>query len=115
MGILGSSTSSSINLFSSFDGMTSLLEVGKSLRAPGIGLSSRARAITQQFLAESRAGTNIILSAGAQQTIDGMNQQIKALQARLPADKIGSYSARYDRSGLETSASTTGGKVDTQA
>ena len=94
-------TTRSTSLLSGFDGGASLLEIGKQLSAPGIGLSSRARAITDQFLAQSKAGTNTILSAGAQNTIDGANTAIKRLQASLPASKVGTFAGRlsFDEEG----------------
>ncbi|MAI61537.1 MAG: hypothetical protein CBB87_03505 [Micavibrio sp. TMED27] len=110
--ILGQSSTS---LLSGFDGTASLLEIGKQFSAPGIGLSANARAITNQFLSQSQAGTNAILSAGAQQTIDSAQQQILAIQARLPASSIGSFAARYDNEGNASSSSSSGGNVDTSA
>lgn len=98
-------------------GPSSLLEIGKQFAAPGIGLSARARAVTQQFLAESKGGINIILSASAQSTIDGSITQIKALQSKLPASQIGSFSKNKDDNADDggLSKALKGNVVDTEA
>lgn len=105
------------SLLSGFDGTSSLLEIGKQFSAPGIGLSARARAVTSQFLAESQGGINIILSAGAQSTIDGSLTQIKALQSKLPASQIGPFSKTEDDNADDggLSQALNGGIVDTEA
>jgi len=105
-------------LLSGFDGgPSSLLEIGKQFSAPGIGLSARARAVTSQFLAESQGGINIILSAGAQATIDGTLTQIKAIQSKLPASQIGPFSKTTDDNADDGGLSTAlnGNVVDTEA
>ena len=113
----GSQLSQPASLLGGFDNNVSLLEIGKQNAVPGIGLSSRARAITSQFLSQSRNATNIILSAGAQASIDGANTQIKALQAKLPKSAIGSFSGRYNLEGkADTNEfNTLGRKVDKSA
>ena len=61
---------------------------------------SRVLSINSTLAAgKSRNATNIILSAGAQASIDGANTQIKALQAKLPKSAIGSFSGRYNLEG----------------
>lgn len=115
-GVDALTASGSSSLLSGFDSTISLLEIGKQYQADGIGLSASARSITSEFLSQSQSGINVILSSSAQNTIDGANTQIKALQARLPASSIGTFSSRYDRSGAEeTSSATTGSTVDTEA
>jgi hypothetical protein len=70
------------------------LELGKLNGAPGIGLSSRARALNASFLANTQGGINTILSAGLENAVDDARTQILALQSRLPADRVGTFSER---------------------
>ena len=85
---------SSPSLLGGFDSNISLLEIGKQFSAEGIGLSPRARAVTNKFLSKSSSGLNTILSASPSASIDGAKTQILALQAKLPASSVGTFSNR---------------------
>ena len=67
----------------------SLLEAGRGLAVSGIGLSSSARALNQQFLDRS-ADVNALFSlgAGGDATIEGAQQQILALRGRLSDSQL---------------------------
>lgn len=71
-------------------GGASLLEAGRRINRSGIGLSASSRAQTEKFLASANGqGTALFgLSSGASLSVSDLAQQIKALRASLPKDKI---------------------------
>lgn len=75
-------------LLSGFDSSVGLLAVGRGLAPPGApGLSARARAQTNSFLASSKANTNALFSStssGAYLSIDDLQTLIKGLRSRVP-------------------------------
>jgi len=85
-------------------GATSLLDAARS-SSSGIGLSSNARALNAKFLNETSALGNQILSlsVGSSGSIHGLQQEIKALRARLP------------ESMLTQAQEPRGGNIDTEA
>ncbi len=76
----------------------------------GIGLSSRARALTSSYLDQSTSGLNTILSLGISQNADNnsLKQKILAIRAGIPQSQL--------LEDLRTvSPGTTGTTVDTTA
>lgn len=68
----------------------SILESGRNINSGnGIGISDSARAFNQQFLNRT-ADINAMFSlgVGASATIEGLQQQILALRAKLPDSSI---------------------------
>lgn len=78
----------------------SLLDAGRS-NAPGIGLSANARAITTDFLNQTRNGLGTILSSGLEDQVGNAQIQIAALRA--------------GKSNAQLAPSLRGTEVDTQA
>ena len=70
-------------------GSVSLLDVASRTRVPGIGLSSRSRALTQQFLGQAQAGGSSIFSAGVSEGVDQLRSQILAIRAKVPKSLLG--------------------------
>ena len=67
----------------------SLLDVGKRLSPSGIGLSSRARALTNSFLSNTSSVGNALLSAPAEaNSTKNLQKQILALRSSLPASSL---------------------------
>lgn len=67
---------------------TSLLDAGRSLNSNnGIGLSARARQLTNQLLSTTAAEGNALfsLAVGETSTIDALRTQILALRSKIPA------------------------------
>jgi hypothetical protein len=83
--ILGGGGTSLLGNFSS-----SLLDVGKRLNSRGIGISASARAITNNFLSQSKSGGNQLLSLGlgSSSTIEGLQLRIKQLRSRYAPELI---------------------------
>ena len=73
-------------------GADSFLALGKRFSAPGIGVSARARQMNQQFLAQSASTGNKLLSltVGSSASIEGLQKQVAALRAKLPASALSS-------------------------
>lgn len=80
----------------------------------GVGLSSRARLLNQQFLDSSASTFNQIFSLGlgGSATIEGLQQQILALRAGIPDSQL-SRTLRQDDGA--TASGGTGQEVDTEA
>lgn len=70
-------------------GGISLLDVGRSLSPPGVGLSANARALNQQFLSSNAGTANQLFSAtgGSGLTVDAARTQILALQSSVPTSR----------------------------
>lgn len=89
----------------------SLLDAGRS-NAPGIGLSASARALTSNFLSQTKGGLATILSAGKE-------DQVRAAQLQIGALRVGKSGSEIARSlrpiEPEISPSTRGTEVDTEA
>lgn len=85
----------------------------------GIGLSSRARALTSSYLSQSVGGLNTILGAGIAQnsTIEALQQKIKAIRASLPLSAISPdvIEAEGLDNGNAAASSTNGTNLDTEA
>ena len=93
----------------------SLLEAGRNaLRIGGFGISSGARAVNAQFLAQSQSLGNQILSLGigTDATIEGAQQNILALRSRLSDNQIARFLRAEDTA---TEDSTTGTIIDEEA
>ena len=84
------------------------------LAVPGIGLSSRSRALTAAFLNRTDDINKMFsLGLGSGATIEGLQQQILALRAKLPLTELGASVLNVDVDGV--GAGSTGGNVDTEA
>lgn len=93
---------------------TSLLDVGRANSVSGVGLSSNARALNNQFLESSSSTFNQIFSLGigATASIEGLQQQILALRAGIPDSQL-APSLRQDTG--EVAAAETGQQIDVEA
>ena len=66
-----------------------LLEAGRRNGAPGIGLSSRARALTKQLLNNTAGLGNALLSSAAESnTTENLQTQILAIRSSLPESSL---------------------------
>jgi len=96
-------------------GGVDILDVARA-NAPsnGVGLSSRARLLNQQFLDSTSSTFNQIFSLGigATASVEGLQQQILALRAGTPDSQL-APSLRQDSG--EVAASENGQEIDTQA
>lgn len=71
------------------DATISLLDVGRGTRVQGIGLSSRARALTQKLLNSTSSLGNSLLSAPAEaNSIENLQTKINALRATTPKSQL---------------------------
>ncbi|MEZ5813548.1 MAG: hypothetical protein R3E13_02300 [Alphaproteobacteria bacterium] len=97
-------------------GAVDILDIGRSNRVDGIGLSRNARFLNKQFLASTTANFNAIFSLGlgATATIEGLQQEILALRAGTPTSKLARSLVQVVDSG-GVSESETGQEVDTEA
>lgn len=100
-------------LLGSSSNPTSLLDAGRGVASSGLGLSSNARALNNQFLSNTAdINTLFSLGAGTDATVESAQQQILALRAGLSDSQL-APSLRSDDGGI--SAGSTGGTVDTEA
>jgi hypothetical protein len=88
-------------------GNVDLLSIAARTRVPGIGISARSRALTNQFLNQTSGGANAMFSAGVAEGPAQLQQQILALRAKLPQ--------RNFADNLLFSDPDRGSKVDTKA
>ena len=81
----------------------------------GVGLSSRARLLNQQFLDSSASTFNAIFSLGlgATASIEGLQQQILALRSGFSEDQLAPSLRATDDGGITESEN--GQQVDTEA
>lgn len=71
-----------------------ILDIGRRAQRPnGIGLSSRSRQITREFLNSSIAGVNAIfgMSTVGMSTVENMQMQVNALRAKMPQSQIAEH------------------------
>jgi hypothetical protein len=99
-----------------FGGGLSILSVARANSS--VGLSSRARAMTNDFLSKTNSYGNSMFSAGAgaaNLTVEQLQTQIKALRASMPAGKVapGLRDESYEPVTLKTGK--VGSYVDTRA
>jgi len=96
---------------------TSLLDVGRSLATPGVGLSASARQLNSQFIESSKTQFNALFSLGIGQTssIEGLQQQILALRSSLPDSKISDGVVPIGQDDGGVAEGETGQAVDTEA
>lgn len=96
-----------------------LLAAGRNLfGGNGIGISNAARALNNQIVNNPEANQLLSLAVGPDATIEGMQQQIRALRATLPASKLHSsvtQVAEPTDPSAGVSESDRGQSVDTQA
>jgi len=95
---------------------TSILDAGRSLvSSNGVGLSSSARSINDAFL-NNTTEINALLSlaVGPSATIEGLQGEILALRASLPASAI-HRSVFFDADNGSVSSSDLGTEVDEEA
>ncbi|HPD83547.1 MAG: hypothetical protein R3D88_07920 [Alphaproteobacteria bacterium] len=66
----------------------SLLDAGR--RDTGVGLSGRARAVTNQLISQSRSGFNQLFSLNGVEfgSTETLSQKIKAIRASLPESAL---------------------------
>ena len=91
-----------------------LLVVGKALRAKGIGLSSDARDVTDNYIAQSTAGANTIFSAGTVNSASDLQRQVLALRSHFRKDQLSTQLQKAADDAVAKSSSV-GTKVDTTA
>ncbi len=70
-------------------GSASLLDAGRNLAVDGVGLSSRARLLNQQFLSQSSGTYNTLFSTsgGGSATVEAARTQILGLQSSVPVSR----------------------------
>jgi len=70
-------------------GGVGILDIGRNLASPGIGISNNARALNRQFLSSTSGTYNALFSAsgGGSATVDASLTQIRGLQATVPASR----------------------------
>ncbi len=95
---------------------TGLLDVGRRLSVRGIGLSSSARQLNQQFLNRT-ADINELLSltVGPSATVEGMQQQILALRAGTPTSQLARSLLQVETDNGNVNLSDVGQTVDEEA
>lgn len=83
----------------------------------GIGLSSRARAMTSSYLDQSTSGLNTILSlnVSVNASIESVQQKIKAIRASLPQSQLLESLRDENADNGNAAASANGTNVDTEA
>lgn len=117
-------SSAGINGFSIANAFSaSILEAGRqSIR--GVGLSANSRALTNEFIANTQAGFNSLMSlaAGPSLTVEGLLTQIKGLRASLPISMLSENALDIEKlereAGIDNgaaAASENGQNVDTTA
>lgn len=70
-------------------GGVGILDIGRNLASPGIGISNNARQLNRQFLSSTSSTYNQLfsLSGGGSATTDAALTQIKGLQATVPTTR----------------------------
>lgn len=77
------------NLLGEAAGGVGILDVGRNLATPGVGISNSARALNRQFLEQNAGTANQLFSAsgGGSSTEDAAITQIRALQSKVPVTR----------------------------
>ncbi len=77
------------NLLGEAAGGVGILDVGRNLATPGVGISNSARALNRQFLEQNAGTANQLFSAsgGGSSTEDAAITQIRALQSSVPVTR----------------------------
>ena len=104
-------------LLSQATDISSLLDSGReAVRIRGLGISSSARVLNQQFLQRTSDVNQLFsLGAGTDATVEGALQNILALRAQTSTDRLASSLIEVADSGDVAADSTKGTNVDTSA
>ncbi len=71
-------------------GGVGILDIGRNLATPGIGISNNARSLNRQFLEQNAGTANQLFSAsgGGSATVEAAQIQIRALQSATPVTRF---------------------------
>ncbi|MGH1376753.1 MAG: hypothetical protein ACRBCK_10440 [Alphaproteobacteria bacterium] len=77
------------NVLGEAAGGVGILDVGRNLATPGVGISNSARALNRQFLTQNAGTANQLFSAsgGGSATEEAAITQIRALQSQTPVTR----------------------------